>query len=151
MTEAFWLAIIVGVGSPLLLAMLHNWSRAREREEDRAERRAVAKELAAVGTKIDGMLVDRDKAKVLEGERKGEQRGADKAATLAEGQRQGVENERAAAAAAANPTPPNGPPKLAASEDEVPTKDRRVAEASERIAVAQERVASATEKKAEKP
>lgn len=55
----------------------------------------------SVAEKVDGMLVDRDKAKVQEGAKDEKVRGEEKAVTLAEGQRQGVETERASVAAAA--------------------------------------------------
>lgn len=81
-----------------------------------------------VALKVDGMLVQRDAAKVAEGERKGKQAGEDMAAVLAEGQRQGRE-ERGIRS--------NGEP--------LPVADDRTAIAAERSATATERVATATE------
>lgn len=97
----------------------------------------------AVATQIDGLLVDRDKSKVREGEVKGKLAGEATAATLAEGQRQGAASERASVAAAnptAMPVPTDGKKPL-------PVADDRTAHAAERSAAAQERTAAATEEK----
>lgn len=136
MSESFWIAIIVGFGAPLMLALLTNWNKRREREEDREERRAIAAELKAVGTKIDGMLVTRDASNFSAGQVVGRQAGDDASAQRAEGRRQEREIHRENAALSPHP---NGAP--------VPVADDRTAVAAERGASANERIADAAEKK----
>lgn len=100
-------------------------------------RAAEALEVAkATATKIDGMLVDRDKANYAEGEKKEAARGKEIADQLAEGQRQGREEERASRESL---TPADNKAPL-------PVADDRTATASERVADASERTASATER-----
>lgn len=95
----------------------------------------------AVAVQIDGLLAERDKAKVKEGEQKGRQAGVEAAEQLAEGQRQGRESERARTPPRAAPQNPN------TSDPPLPVADDRTAKASERVAEATERVAAATEEK----
>lgn len=91
-----WIAIAVSLGI---------WLDARQAKKKAAEAAALAggavKEIAAVAVQIDGLLKDRDKANVAEGAAMGAQRGVEAAQQLAEGQRQGIEMERASAAAKA--------------------------------------------------
>lgn len=132
-----WIGIVV---------TLFIWWDARKAKQKAAE--AVTK-VEAVAVQIDGLLADRDRAKVVEGEVRGEKRGADAALQLAEGQRQGIEMaERASAVAKAASEPtriadPSAP--LPVADDRTATASERVAEATERSAVAGERVAQATE------
>lgn len=109
------------------------------------EARAARKEARIIGTKIDGMLVDRDKAKVAEGEEKGKQAGVVAAEQLAEGQRQGRESERESAAAQVAISPGS----VGDVKQPIPVKDDRTAVASERVADAAERTANATSRVAD--
>lgn len=123
----------------IVLAM--TWWEARKAKKTAAvsvaTSEANALKIDAVATKIDGMLVDRDRANVKVGEAKGRQAGEETAATLAEGQRQGAASARAAGAPEPRPVAKEKPP--------LPVADERTAAASERVAKATERAADATE------
>lgn len=81
---------------------------------------------------------------IVEGVQQGIQRGVEAAQQLAEGQRRGIEIERASVAAQAPTTAISSPPPAAelkghVGQDQVPVKDDRVAAATERIARATEK------------
>ena len=125
-----------------------------KRMADAAAREAAAgvAKINAVSVQIDGLLKERDRANVFEGEQKGKQAGEDAAYQLAEGQRQGREAERESAAAKgpatsnAPTTSADGRP-LSVEDDRTATASERVASATERAANATQRVATATEEK----
>lgn len=97
-----------------------------------------AAQIKAVATQIDGLLVDRDKAKVKEGEAAEKIKGAETAATLAEGRQLGMDEARAASGGADKPP-------LPVADDRTATGVERAADAQERAADAQERTADAAE------
>lgn len=103
-----------------------------------AEAAAISREVAV---KIDGLLADRDKHNIREGEQKGKLAGEEAARQLAEGQRQGRESEREGVASAKVVMAPTDQP--------IPVKDDRVAVASERVAAATEAATKATERVAD--
>lgn len=120
--------------------------RAEQRATEAAKLGAAnAQNLAAVGVKIDGMLADRDKAKVREGEEKERIVGADAATQLQKGVEQGIRQERESVAAA-NPVGLDKPLVTIHEKSPVPVTDK----AADRAADALEKLADVTEKAEEK-
>lgn len=132
-----------------ILVTLVIWRDARQARQ--LAGKAVAK-IEAAAVQIDGLLTERDRAKVIEGEAKGEKKGVEAAQQLAEGQRQGIEMERASVAAKAGgsvPSASGGP--LPVEDDKVAEIGRRIAAATEKAADAQELIADKTEDKTKSP
>lgn len=136
------------IGALVALAI---WWDAHQAKKKAAE--AVAKasvgvaKIEAVAHQIDGLLAERDKTKVREGEAKGKQAGVEAAEQLAEGQRQGRDTERESVAAATAGLPAAAP---LAGKQPLPVADDRTGAASDRVAQATERLADATEVKLDK-
>lgn len=114
----------------------------RKTKQKAAEAVEVSREVAI---KVDGVMADRDKAKVKEGQQREKIAGEEKAETLAQGQKEGRDNALASVAAATKSAPA-----LAKKNDsEIPVTDVRATEAAERTADAMVRVADANEAAAE--
>lgn len=88
----------IGIGVTLFI-----WYDAREAKKKASEAAALAgtavTKIEAAAVQIDGLLAERDKAKVIEGEARGQQAGEHTARTLAQGQAEGREAERSSVAA----------------------------------------------------
>lgn len=122
-----------------LAALLKAWGAERKSSEG-------VDKITTVSDRIDGMLTERDKAKVREGEEIALRAGAEAAEQLARGRREGREDAERSFQKVAIPV-------IAATGlggvnngDETPVKDRRVASATERIAEASERTSAAGER-----
>lgn len=134
MTVAEVVELIKAVGGFVAIAALPlvtgyiMLSERRQRQRDTA--------LATLGTKIDGMLKDRDASNVSKGERIGEQTGRVTADALAQGQREGREIERASGIARGLE---HGGSPLPVADEAAQAIATRGVEATERLADATER------------
>lgn len=127
------------VAAKLLIQQELAATRAAEAAAKAAEAVEISK---VVAVKVDGLLADRDKQNVREGEQRGKAAGEEAARQLAEGQRQGRESEREGVASAKVVM-------TASADQPIPVTDDRVAVASERVAVATEAATKATERVAD--
>lgn len=112
--------------------------------------RKLVEKTQELGSKIDGLLVERDEMNVSKGKSLAEAAGRDTADALAEGQRQGREAERrlGAAVRAANSSVSSAKP-VPVQDAEAAAIARRTAEATEQSAAAQTKIADAAEKKSQ--
>lgn len=150
MTESFWNTLIVAVVSPVLLIVLQQWFKRAERKEDFARQDAIAAKVEAarveaasartvietVLVKVDGLLAERDKSNVKEGEQKEKLVGEEKARAVKQAQLEEREIERERTK---NETP------LVQNIVPVPVVDDKVAEAINASARATAESAKATQ------